>query len=297
MRTISSGPLRGAALALAFAFGAGLVGCADGKEASAPGPLVEEPTSAELGLAGQPGPRDSTLKQGVPGMHPPVPAAIDPGKGAPPGMKSISCAEAAGRWDCTFVRNDGLTILQSTAFLDAAGVPSPRPTDKTVAQSNRMSVKGTTSEPLKLDGGAGGTIQRTIDERGEHTVNGMQKGSTTRTVNGWREGTSAQVRTTPERVVKTSIVYADTTRGLIHSIEKREPAVAGQKLPPIFPLSGSVVRYSTTTTSTEGKPAEMHTLRELITYDGSSVAKVVITHNGVTKHCTRDLATGKMACQ
>ena len=295
MRKTVGRAARGAACAISLiTLGAGLAAC--GRDASAPRPSTqEEPSGAELGLAGQPGPRDSALKS-MPGTHPPDAGKVAPGGGAPPGVKSLSCAEVAGRWDCIIVREDGLTIAQSTAFLDAAGTPSPRPTPTTVAQSNRMSVKGTTTETFKLDNGTTVSVTRTIDESGDHTVSGMQPGSTARVVNGWRKGSSSHAKTA-DRSVKTTIVYADTTRGLTHPVVKREPPPPGQKEQPVFPTAGTVIRHSTTTIAADGKTPETIVLREQISYDGTSVAKVVVTRNGVTKSCTRDLLTGKQLCE
>jgi hypothetical protein len=39
------------------------------------------------------------------------------------------------------------------------------------------------------------------------------------------------------------------------------------------------------------------TRREVITYDGSSTAKVVITKDGVTQTCTQALPHGRLSCQ
>jgi hypothetical protein len=36
--------------------------------------------------------------------------------------------------------------------------------------------------------------------------------------------------------------------------------------------------------------------REVITFDGSATAKVVITHDGVTKNCTKPLPHGHLTC-
>ena len=36
--------------------------------------------------------------------------------------------------------------------------------------------------------------------------------------------------------------------------------------------------------------------REVVTYDGSATAKVVITENGATKSCTRPLPRGQLSC-
>ena len=46
----------------------------------------------------------------------------------------------------------------------------------------------------------------------------------------------------------------------------------------------------------EGQAATTVTRREVVTYDGSATAKVVITENGTTRNCTRPLPRGPLAC-
>jgi len=38
------------------------------------------------------------------------------------------------------------------------------------------------------------------------------------------------------------------------------------------------------------------TRREVVTYDGSATAQVVITENGTTKNCTKPLPRGPLSC-
>jgi hypothetical protein len=45
-----------------------------------------------------------------------------------------------------------------------------------------------------------------------------------------------------------------------------------------------------------GKTPSTSSRREVITYDGSATAKVVITHDGVTKNCTKPLPHGELTC-
>ena len=50
------------------------------------------------------------------------------------------------------------------------------------------------------------------------------------------------------------------------------------------------------TVQVTGKPDAKSTRREVITYDGSNTAKIVITHDTKTKNCTLPLPHGHLTC-
>jgi hypothetical protein len=63
-----------------------------------------------------------------------------------------------------------------------------------------------------------------------------------------------------------------------------------------YPTAGTVVRSMQASVTYTGQAATTVTRREVITYDGSATAKVVITENGQTKSCTKPLPRGQLSC-
>lgn len=49
-------------------------------------------------------------------------------------------------------------------------------------------------------------------------------------------------------------------------------------------------------TTIDGGTPTTNNRREVITYDGSATAKVIITENGTTKNCTIALPRGRPSC-
>jgi hypothetical protein len=66
---------------------------------------------------------------------------------------------------------------------------------------------------------------------------------------------------------------------------------------PSYPTAGTVVRAMKATLTYEGQSPVEAARREVVTYDGTAVAKVVITENGVTRNCTRALPRGRLVCE
>jgi hypothetical protein len=71
-------------------------------------------------------------------------------------------------------------------------------------------------------------------------------------------------------------------------------AVAGS---PTYPTAGTVVRSMEATLSYAGGAPSTATRREVLTYDGSATARLVITENGTTRNCTVALPRGRPVCQ
>jgi hypothetical protein len=63
-----------------------------------------------------------------------------------------------------------------------------------------------------------------------------------------------------------------------------------------YPIAGKVVRVMTITTTVDGATPVTRSRREEITYDGTAIAKVTITHDGTTKNCTMALPRGRPVC-
>ena len=131
------------------------------------------------------------------------------------------------------------------------------------------------------------TATTTVNNASDRTVAGLATGSTLRTVNSKSAGTEATTGTSSLGAFSASRTVGDTSTGVTI------PVVTGTKS---YPTAGLVVRSIAASMQYTGKAAVTLTRREVITYDGTAVAKVVITENGTTKTCTRPLPRGPLTC-
>src|SRR6185436_15108704 len=97
------------------------------------------------------------------------------------------------------------------------------------------------------------------------SVNGTSSGNETTT------GSDATGAFTAERTA------GDTIQGVVI------PLVDGK---PSYPVSGTVTRSMKVVVTYAGAAPTTSTRREVISYDGSDSATIVITHDGTTKTCT-----------
>ena len=131
------------------------------------------------------------------------------------------------------------------------------------------------------------TATTTVNNASDRTVAGLATGSTLRTVNSKSAGTETTTGTSSLGAFSAKRTVGDTTTGVTI------PVVTGTRS---YPTAGSVVRSIAASMQYTGKAAVTLTRREVITYDGTAVAKVVITENGTTKTCTRPLPRGPLTC-
>ncbi|HEX6370940.1 MAG TPA: hypothetical protein VF006_18620 [Longimicrobium sp.] len=195
-----------------------------------------------------------------------------------------SCAfdASAGRNVCAAETRDGLTINRSARFLDAAGsVQQAYDSSTTSTVNTRVAVSGTRT---RRDGATS-----TVEHASDRTVGGLAAGSTQRTVNGTsagRESTSGTDGTGSYTAVR---VAADSISGVVipeATTDDRRP----------YPTAGRVVRSMQVTVTYSGQAARTSTRREVVTYDGSSTATLVITRDGETRTCTIPLPHGRPTC-
>lgn len=106
-------------------------------------------------------------------------------------------------------------------------------------------------------------------------MDGTASGSETTT--GTRDGVAFTVARTAD----------DKTVGLVIPIQNGRPT---------YPTAGTVTRSMSATVTKDGSAPSTSSRSEVITYDGSATAKVVITHDGVTKNCTKPLPHGRLTC-
>jgi hypothetical protein len=200
-----------------------------------------------------------------------------------PDLNSTSCSYSAatGRVACNPVTNRGLTTVRSSAYTDVTGAP----------QSAFDSV---TTNTINTQVQVTGTITRrdsstsTITNTSDRTVGGLAKGSTQHTVNGTAAGNELSNGTDSTGAFTALRTAADTTRGIIVPV-----STAGQT----YPIAGTIIRVMAVTVTQAGGSPQTSTRREVITYDGSSTAQMVITQDGTTKTCTLPLPFGRPTCQ
>jgi hypothetical protein len=119
-------------------------------------------------------------------------------------------------------------------------------------------------------------------------VSGLSSASTQRTINGAARGEETTTGKTDSGVVFTATrLVGDTTTALVI------PVVSGK---PTYPTSGKVVRQMKATVTLSGGTPTTKERREVITYDGSATATLVITTDGTTKTCKLPLPRGIPSC-
>lgn len=211
---------------------------------------------------------------------------------------------ATGRFVCTPLTRNGVTITQSMAYANAAG--AVQQSFDTVT-TNSVNVQTATTGTVTFERGSsngrgpgprhGGrftgdtttilTATTQVNNSSNRTVTGLASGSTQRTVNGTSAGSESVTGTSSRGNFTATRTAGDTTRSLVVPIENGKPT---------YPRSGSVTREMKVTVSYAGSSPVTTTRREVITYDGSATAKVVITTNGVAKNCTMALPRGRPEC-
>jgi len=184
------------------------------------------------------------------------------------------------RVECATITHDGLTINRSFSFLDASGAVQQAFDTGT---TNTVNVKKTVSGTITHHE----TVTSTVNGSSDLTVAGLATGSTQRTVNGTSAGTEATTGTRDGVAFTAQRSAGDTTTGLVIPIQNDHPT---------FPTAGTIIRSMTATVTPSGQTPSTSSRREVITFDGSATAKVVITHDGVTKNCTKPLPHGRLTC-
>jgi len=189
---------------------------------------------------------------------------------------------SAGRNVCAAESRDGLTINRSAQFLAVGGAVQQAFDSATTNTVNaRVAVTGTRTHR----NGATSTVEHASDR----TVSGLATGSTQRTVNGTsagRESTSGSDSVGAFTAVR---VAADSITGVVIP----DPSTAN---PRPYPTAGTIVRRMQITVTYTGKAAKTSTRREVVTYNGTNTATLVITRDGETRTCSIPLPHGRPTC-
>ena len=215
---------------------------------------------------------------------------------------------STGWFVCTPITKNGVTVNQQMQYKTTAGVvQSAFDTASTNSVQVKTNVAGTVSYVRDSSkgpswGGRKGpphigrligdsatilTANTTLGHTSDRTVTGLASGSTKRTVAGTSTGEESTTGTSSKGNFTARRVAADTTRGV------EIPIVDGK---PTYPTAGTVIRTMTATVTFAGATPITASRREVITYDGSATAKVVITINGEVKNCTMALPRGRPSC-
>ncbi|HYW49364.1 MAG TPA: hypothetical protein VE861_02095 [Gemmatimonadaceae bacterium] len=219
-------------------------------------------------------------------------------------LSSCTAFDAAtGVVTCTPLLRDSLTISRTFRFSTAAGAAQgARDTVTTDRIETTRSVTGTTTFAPDRRGGFGHgfgmrgddsarlditSARTTVSSSSTRVTTGLASGSTQRTVNGASAGRETTEGTTANGAFTSVRVMGDTTSGLVIPV-----AATGYP----YPTAGTVIRAMSVAVSfANGSPVNS-SRREVITYDGSTTAKIVITKDGVTQRCTLALPRGRPAC-
>lgn len=200
--------------------------------------------------------------------------------GGPPSRAS-TCTYAAstGVVTCGPDTHDGLTISSTVQYKTAANVAQAAKDSTTNSMVTHVDVAGTVTRRQGLVT----TVKHTSDQ----TITGLAYTSTLRTVNGKSSGTESSTGKDTAGTFDVTRVVGDTTSGVT------VPIASGK---PTYPTAGTVTRSMKATVTYTGKSPTTSSRREVVTYDGSATAKLVITHDGATKTCTLPLPHGRPTC-
>jgi hypothetical protein len=194
---------------------------------------------------------------------------------------SCTFSSATGQVTCGPTTHNGITVTRVSKYTTTAGV----------AQSKRDSTTNTVTAAITVTGTATrrDSSTSTVSEKSNQTVTGLAVGSTQRTVNGTSSGTEATTGTSPQGAFTSSRVVGDTVTGVIVPVETTAN-------PHPYPTAGAVIRAMSATVTITGQAATTSKRREVVTYDGTATAKVVITVDGTTQSCTLPLPHGRLTC-
>lgn len=173
---------------------------------------------------------------------------------------SSACTYAAGRWSCAPVTENGLTVVRSYAFYDAAGQPMKVKDDLTTASINFISsVNGTVSRDSTFSG--------VVHRNSNATVSGLLGKETTRRWDSY--GFSADTNT--HRSTSSTRTYAGTSADTVKAVVYPQPRTATS-----YPLSGTMVRATKYRVTSTGRSTEQRSVerRVVITYNGTAEARL-----------------------
>jgi hypothetical protein len=190
-------------------------------------------------------------------------------------------SSGTGRVSCPPVTDEhGLTIVRSAAYTKTDGTAQSAPDSTTNTINQQIQVTGTVT---RRD-----SAVSTVNNSSDRTVSGLAFGSTQRTVNGTSRGEESTSGKNADGPFVATRLVGDTTSGLVIPLQSGHPTYA---------TAGSVIRSMHSTVTPAGGSPINHDRREVITFNGSATATIVITQDGTTKTCSLPLPHGMPVCQ
>lgn len=207
-----------------------------------------------------------------------------PGRGRGPfhvDSVGTSCvfSSTTGIVTCGPVTRGGLTISATAQITTTAGTAQSKIDSNTNKVVLTSEVSGTKT---RRD-----SATSEVNHKSTRTITGLASTSTRRTVDGTSVGTEKTTGTTDAGAFEAVRTVNDTTSGIII------PLVDGR---PTYPSAGRVSRNMTATITVAGATTS-HARSEVVTYDGTATATVVITQDGTSKSCALPLPRGRLVCQ
>jgi hypothetical protein len=207
------------------------------------------------------------------------------GMGVAPFIRDDDCSfsSSTGVITCQKQLQNGLTVGRTFKYTDASGNAQSKIDTLTNTVVTTLSVTGTAT---RRD-----SAQSVVNESSTQTVSGLARGSTQRTVSGASAGSETTTGTSSKGAFTAQRAAGDTITGIVVPV-----GTAALSHPP-YPSAGTVIRAMMVTMTLSGQSPATSSRREVITYDGSATAKVVITQDGVVQNCTLPLPFGHLSCQ
>lgn len=200
-----------------------------------------------------------------------------------PTAAACQYSSGTGIVTCGPETNRGITVTRTIRFQTASGASqSAFDTASTNTVTTTSTATGTTT---RRD-----SSTSTINSSSSQVVTGLASTSTQRTVNSTSAGTETTTGTSTQGTFTAKRTTGDTVKSVV--IPKATTAI-----PRPYPTAGSIIRAMSASVTVSGQTSRASTRREVITYDGSATAKVVVTQDGVTQNCTLPLPHGRLACE
>jgi len=196
--------------------------------------------------------------------------------------QNCTFSSSTGQVTCSFTTRDGLTVTRVSKYTTASGAVQQARDSLTNTIATSTTVSGTATHR--------DSSKSVVDEKSNQTLTGVAKSSTKRTVDGTSAGTETTTGTSSQGAFTAKRVTGDTVKGVVI------PTPANVDPRTIYPTAGTVTRSMTATVTITGQSPTTSTRREVVTYDGSATAKVVITQDGKTQNCTLPLPHGRLTC-
>jgi hypothetical protein len=180
------------------------------------------------------------------------------GRGEGNGALPTDCTYdgASGRVECPPEERDGLSVIKSAAYTDAAGAAQQVFDSATTNTVNlRLEVSGTR---LRRDGDTS-----TVQHASDRTVSGLAKGSE-RTIQGTSAGIETTTGTDSSGAFTAVRVIGDTIAGVVL------PADSSGR--PTYPPAGTIRRGMQVTVTYAGQVPSSSTRQEVVTFDLQSAS-------------------------